>query len=69
MEKKEAIRNAKSFDELLDIEYGKAELLEKDLKPMSLDQLHNEIDQAMEDSKNDRVIKASDLKAKIQKWS
>ena len=32
-------------------------------------QYNLEIDQAMEDSKNGRMIKATDLKAKIQKWS
>lgn len=46
----------------------KAELLEKNQKPMSLSQYNAEIDQAMEDSKNGRMIKAEDLKAKIQKW-
>lgn len=46
----------------------KAELIEKNLKPMSLDQYNAEIDQAMEDSKKGRMIKASDLKEKIQKW-
>ena len=47
----------------------KAELTEKSLKPMSVEQYNAEIDRAMEDSKNGRMIKASDLKAKIQKWS
>jgi len=46
----------------------KAELLEENQKPMSLSQYNAEIDQAMEDSKNGRMIKAEDLKAKIQKW-
>jgi len=47
----------------------KIELLENDLKPMSLEQFNKEIDQALDDSKNERIIKASDLKDKIQKWS
>jgi len=47
----------------------KAELIESNLKPMTMEQYNAEIDQAMEDSKNGRIIKASDLKAKIQKWS
>ena len=47
----------------------KAELAEKNLKPMTMEQYNAEIDQAMEDSKNGRMIKATDLKAKIQKWS
>tara|TARA_B100000949_G_C14011628_1_gene337521 strand:- start:203 stop:445 length:243 start_codon:yes stop_codon:yes gene_type:complete len=48
---------------------SKAELTEKNFKPMSMEQYNAEIDQAMEDSKNGRMIKATDLKAKIQKWS
>ena len=47
----------------------KAELIEKNFKPMTMKLYDAEIDQAMEDSKNDRMIKATDLKAKIQKWS
>ena len=46
----------------------KAEQFEKDLRPMSLEQFNSDIDQAIEDSKNDNVIKATDLKAKIEKW-
>ena len=46
----------------------KIELLENDLKPMSVEQFNKEIDQALDDSKNERIIKASDLKDKIQKW-
>lgn len=47
----------------------KAELTEKNFKPMTMEQYDAEIDQAMEDSKNGRMIKATDLKAKIQKLS
>jgi hypothetical protein len=47
----------------------KTEQIENSLKPMSLRQLNSEIDLAMEDSKNDRMIKATDLKAKIRQWS
>ncbi|WP_341225429.1 hypothetical protein [uncultured Arcticibacterium sp.] len=47
----------------------KAELTENNLKPMPMEQYDAEIDQAMEDSKNVRMLKATDLKAKIQKWS
>lgn len=43
--------------------------LEKNLKPMSMEQYNAEIDQAMEDSKNGRMIKATDLKAKARKWN
>ena len=47
----------------------KAELIEQNLKPMSIDDLNSEIDLALDDSKNNRLIKASELKNKIQKWS
>lgn len=47
----------------------KIELIENDFKPMSIEQFNSEIDQSLDDSKNKRLIKASDLKAKIQKWS
>lgn len=46
----------------------KAEAYERDLKPMSSNRFNHEIDQALDDSANDRVIKASDLKAKAGKW-
>ena len=47
----------------------KMELIEQNFKPMTMEQYNAEIDQALEDSKNGRMIKASDLKAKIQKWN
>ena len=47
----------------------KAELIEKNLRPMSMEQYNVEIDQAMDDSKNARMIKATDLKTKVQKWN
>ncbi|MCK4407111.1 MAG: hypothetical protein KAV44_05505 [Bacteroidales bacterium] len=46
----------------------KSELFESNLKPMDLKQFNNEIDQALDDSENDRVIKGTDLKSKIEKW-
>ena len=46
----------------------KAELVEQNLKPMNMKEYNAEIDQAMDDSKNGRMIKATDLKDKIQKW-
>ena len=47
----------------------KAEMNEKNFKPMTMEQYNAEIDQAMEDSKNGRMIEATDLKANIKKWS
>ena len=38
-----------------------AEQHEKELKPMSLKQFNNEIDQAMIDSQEDNVVKATDF--------
>ena len=40
----------------------KLETYENKQKPMSIDQFNDEIDQALEDSKNGYLIKASDLK-------
>ena len=48
---------------------SKAELIEKEFKPMTLEEYEAEIKVALEDSKNGRIIKATDLKEKIQKWS
>ena len=47
----------------------KAELFKKNQQPMTIEEFNHEIDQALEDSKNDKVIKATDLKDKINKWS
>jgi len=47
----------------------KAELYEKRLNPLTIDEYNAEIDQAMDDSVNGRLIKATDLKTKVQKWS
>jgi len=46
----------------------KAEQYEQKLNPMSIDQLNNEIDQALLDSKEDRIISASDLQKKAKQW-
>ncbi|RRO13421.1 hypothetical protein [Flavobacteriaceae bacterium 14752] len=37
-------------------------------EPMSIDELNKRIDKSLEDSKNGRLTKASDLKAKMEKW-
>ncbi|MCS3868500.1 hypothetical protein J3D55_001416 [Chryseobacterium ginsenosidimutans] len=47
---------------------SKSEIFDENLKPKSLDQLNSEIDKAIEDENNDRLINAKDLKNKIQKW-
>ena len=40
----------------------------KDIKPMTIEEFNERIDKSMEDSKHGRLTKASDLKAKIEKW-
>lgn len=51
------------------IHKNKSEIFEQNLNPMSLEQFNIEIDKALEDEKNNRVISVKDLKQKIQKWS
>jgi len=41
----------------------------EDFNPMTIDEFNLRIDKSMEDSKNGRLIEASDLKAKIEKWN
>jgi len=43
----------------------RSEQYENELKPIDIEQLNSEIDQALNDSENDRVIKATKLK---EKW-
>lgn len=43
---------------------SKSEIFKKNLKPMDLDKFHDEINQSLVDSDNDRVIKTVDLKSK-----
>ncbi len=47
----------------------KAELLEQNTSPKSLEEYNAEIDLAMEDSKHGRMTKATNLKVKVEKWS
>jgi hypothetical protein len=48
---------------------SKSELFEENLSPMSLDNFHADINRALNDSENDRMIKAEDLRVKVEKWS
>lgn len=41
---------------------------EEGFKPMTVEEFNARIDQSMEDSKNGRLIEASELKAKIDQW-
>lgn len=42
---------------------------QNDFKPMSIEEFNSRIDKSMEDSKDGRLIEASELKAKIEKWN
>lgn len=53
-----------SLEELL--KKRRAESIEDNLKPMSIEALNKRIDKSMEDSKNGRMVKAEDLKAKYK---
>ncbi|MEN4760092.1 MULTISPECIES: hypothetical protein [unclassified Chryseobacterium] len=46
----------------------KSENFDESLKPMSVDQFNDEIDKAIDDEANDRIINIKDLKNKIQQW-
>ncbi len=46
-----------------------SELIEETVPPMSIEQYNEEIDKAMRDSENKRMVKATELKTKIQEWS
>ncbi len=56
-----------ALEELL--QQNKSQVFEQNLKPMSVKQLNDEIDASLNDEENDRLIEATDLKNKIQKWS
>ncbi len=43
---------------------SKSNIYKNNLEPMSLEKFHQEIDQSLNDSENDRVIKSVDLKSK-----
>lgn len=47
---------------------SKSENFDENLKPMSLDKFNDEIDKAIDDENNNRLMDAKDLKNKIQKW-
>ncbi|MEN2413718.1 hypothetical protein [Flavobacterium mesophilum] len=46
----------------------KVQLLDLEMKPMSLDQFNNEIDQSVNDVVQGRITSSKDLKSRIQKW-
>ena len=42
---------------------------QKNFNPMSVEEFNLRIDKSMEDSKNGKLIEASELKAKMEKWN
>ncbi|WKL50199.1 hypothetical protein Q1W71_10570 [Flavobacterium pectinovorum] len=46
----------------------KVELIDQEMKSMSIDQFNKEIDQSLDDAENGRIRSAKDLKSKIKKW-
>jgi hypothetical protein len=44
----------------------KVELLDQEMKSMSINQFNKEIDQSLDDAKNGRIIAAKDLRSKFQ---
>ena len=46
----------------------KKKIYEEELKPMSLNKFNEMIDIAEDDSANDRIIEAKNLKKDIEKW-
>lgn len=43
--------------------------LNDQFEPMTIPEFNSRIDKSMEDSKNVRIINASDLKSKMEKWT
>ena len=41
----------------------------ENFKPMSIEEFNTRIDKSISDSESGRLIKSSDLKAKMEKWS
>ncbi|MFC6267364.1 hypothetical protein [Frigoriflavimonas asaccharolytica] len=42
---------------------------DENFEPMTMEKFNTEIDLALEDEKNNRIIAAIDLKAQIQEWN
>ncbi len=50
------------------LRHKKAEIYEKNLIPMSMEQVNSEIDQSLADEREGRWISAEELKRRIEKW-
>lgn len=64
LQNEEIVRGLEDF-----LKEKKMQLSENEIKPMSIEKFNNEINQSLEDSNNNKVIRAADLKAKIEKWA
>ena len=63
------INNEQIIDKLEEtLKSVKKELYSKTLEPYSLDELNSMIDRAEDDSKNNRITSAHDLKNQIKSW-
>ncbi|PRX46417.1 hypothetical protein [Salegentibacter salegens] len=63
------IQNEKAiarFEKLLKREKQSSE---ENIEPMSQEQLDSDIEKSLEDSKNDRVMEAKELKRKMREWN
>ncbi|MGO2103621.1 MAG: hypothetical protein ACTH3E_11295 [Psychroflexus halocasei] len=54
------------LEKILRIENKTSE--KEEFESMTIEEFNERIDKSMEDSKNGRLTKASDLKAKMEKW-
>lgn len=64
------VENEEIIQEMEDLLHEKkAETYEGNLKPMSMARYKAEIERAIDDEKNGRLIKADDLKNQIQEWN
>ena len=54
------------FEKLLNTENSLKK--QKEFQPMSIEDLNERIDKSLEDSKNGKLTKSSDLHAEIEKW-
>ena len=63
------VQNEEVIHRLEKILQKESETSEKEnFEAMTIDELNERIDKSMEDSQNGRLIKATDLKAKMEKW-
>lgn len=63
------VQNEDVINRLEEILLKENKTSEEEFEPMSIEEFNERIDKSMEDSKNGRLTKASDLKAKMEKWA